>query len=40
MKRVVIVAAKRTPFGRFRGVLAAYSPVDLAVAAAEALGYR
>ncbi|MEJ7594270.1 MAG: thiolase family protein [Planctomycetaceae bacterium] len=31
MKRVVIVAAKRTPFGRFRGALAELSPVALAV---------
>jgi len=31
-----IVAAKRTPFGRFLGSLARLSPVDLAVAAAEA----
>lgn len=36
MKRVVIVAAKRTPFGRFRGALATYSPVELAVTAAGA----
>ncbi len=36
MKRVVIIAAKRTPFGRFRGALAAFSPVDMAVAASEA----
>lgn len=37
MNRVVIVDAKRTPFGRFRGALATQSPVDLAVAAAEAM---
>jgi len=36
MKRVVMVSAKRTPFGRFRGGLAAYSPVDMAVAAGDA----
>lgn len=36
MKRVVIVAAKRTPFGRFRGALAELSPVDLAVIAGNA----
>ncbi|MFZ9091442.1 MAG: thiolase family protein [Planctomycetaceae bacterium] len=33
MKRVVIVGASRTPFGRFRGSLAALSPVELASAA-------
>lgn len=31
-----IVGAKRTPFGRFLGALAAHSPVDLAVAAGRA----
>ena len=31
-----IVAARRTPFGRFLGGLSAYSPVQLAVAAGEA----
>ncbi len=36
MKRVVIVSAKRTPFGRFRGAVAGYSPVDLAVVAGNA----
>jgi acetyl-CoA C-acetyltransferase len=36
MKRIVIVDAKRTPFGRFRGALAHYSPVELATAAANA----
>ncbi len=36
MKRVVIVSAKRTPFGKFRGGLAGLSPVDLAVAAGKA----
>jgi len=35
-KRVVIVAAKRTPFGRFRGALAELSPVELAVIAGDA----
>jgi len=33
MNRIVIVAAKRTPFGRFHGGLSKYSPVDLAVVA-------
>ncbi|WP_164103872.1 thiolase family protein [Candidatus Laterigemmans baculatus] len=37
MKRVVIVAAKRTPFGRFRGALAGLSAVELAVAASDAM---
>lgn len=36
MKRIVIVSAKRTPFGRFRGALAEFSPVDLAVFAGNA----
>lgn len=36
MNRVVIIAAKRTPFGRFRGSLASHSPVDLGVIAGEA----
>ena len=36
MKRIVIVAAKRTPFGRFRGALAELSPVELAVVAGNA----
>ncbi|WP_417851243.1 thiolase family protein [Thalassoglobus sp.] len=36
MKRVVIVSAKRTPFGRLLGALADQSPVDLAVAAGQA----
>ena len=36
MKRVVIVSAKRTPFGRFRGALAEFSPVELAVIAGNA----
>ncbi len=35
-KQVVIVAAKRTPFGRYRGALAELSPVALAVVAGEA----
>lgn len=35
-KRIVIVGARRTPFGRFRGTLAQMSPVDLGVAAAGA----
>lgn len=35
MKRVVIVAAKRTPFGKFLGSLAELSPVELAVIAGE-----
>lgn len=35
MKRVVITAAKRTPFGRFRGGLASLSPVDLGIVAGE-----
>ena len=37
MKRVVIVNAKRTPLGKFLGGLAHMSPVDLAVAAGEAV---
>ena len=37
MKRVVIVAAKRTPFGRFRGGLADFSPVELGVEVGEAV---
>lgn len=36
MKRVVIVGAKRTPFGRFRGALADRSPVELGLVAGEA----
>ncbi len=32
----MIVGARRTPFGRFRGTLAQMSPVDMAVAAANA----
>ena len=36
MKRIVIVSAKRTPFGRFRGALAEFSPTDLAVFAGHA----
>ena len=36
MKRIVIVSAKRTPFGRFRGALAEFSPVDLAIFAGDA----
>lgn len=36
MSRVVIVSAKRTPFGRFRGGLAKFSPIDLAVVAGNA----
>ncbi len=34
---VVIVAAKRTPFGRFRGALSSLSPVELAVRAGNAV---
>lgn len=37
MKKVVIVAAARTPLGRFLGTLSKYSAVDLAVAAARPL---
>lgn len=37
MTRVFIVAAKRTPFGRFRGCLASVSPVELASVAAKAV---
>lgn len=37
MTRTVIVAAKRTPQGRFLGTLARCSPVDLAVAAGRAV---
>lgn len=37
IKRIVIVSAKRTPFGRFRGALAEFSPVDLAVIAGDAV---
>ena len=36
MKRIVIVAAKRTAFGRFRGAVAELSPVELAVVAGNA----
>ncbi len=36
MKRIVIVSAKRTPFGKFLGALSEVSPVDLAVAAGNA----
>jgi len=36
MTRIFIVAAKRTPFGRFRGQLAQRSPVELASIAAHA----
>jgi acetyl-CoA C-acetyltransferase len=36
MKRVVIVGAKRTPIGRFRGALADRSPVELGLIAGEA----
>jgi acetyl-CoA C-acetyltransferase len=35
MTRIVIVDAKRTPFGRFRGRLSQKSPVELAVSAAQ-----
>lgn len=35
--RIAIVAAKRTPFGKFRGGLAALSPVDLAIIAGESV---
>lgn len=37
MTRLVIAAARRTPFGRFRGKLAGMSPVDLATAAGRAV---
>lgn len=37
MVRVFIVAAKRTPFGRFRGALSACGPLELAGAAATAV---
>ena len=37
MPRVVIVSAKRTPFGRFRGALAGYAPADLAAVAGNAV---
>ncbi len=37
MPRIVIVSAKRTPFGRFRGALAAYAPEDLAIVAGNAV---
>ena len=36
MTRIVIVSARRTPFGRFGGRLAKYSPVRLATVAADA----
>ncbi len=36
-QRILIVAARRTPFGRFRGRLAAHSPVSLATAVADAV---
>lgn len=36
MTRIFVVAAKRTPFGRFRGRLAQHGPVDLAMHAASA----
>lgn len=36
MNKIVIVAAKRTPFGRFHGGLSKFSPIDLAVAAGRA----
>lgn len=35
MKQIVIVSAKRTPFGRWGGKLARRSPVELAVHAAK-----
>lgn len=37
MSQVFIVAARRTPFGRFRGALADFSTVDLATVAATAV---
>lgn len=37
MTRIVICAARRTPFGRFRGKLAGLSPVELATAAGQAV---
>lgn len=36
MTRIAIVAARRTPFGRFGGGLASFSPVELAAVAATA----
>lgn len=36
-RRILIVAARRTPFGRFRGALSRESPTALAVAAAKAV---
>lgn len=36
MKRLVIVSAKRTPFGKFLGTLSDVSPIDLALAAGNA----
>ncbi|MDZ4686296.1 MAG: thiolase family protein [Planctomycetaceae bacterium] len=36
MTRVMIVAARRTPFGRFRGKLSQYGPVELGMFAARA----
>ena len=36
-QRILLVAARRTPFGRFRGRLAGRGPVSLATAAAEAV---
>lgn len=36
MKRVMIVAARRTPFGRMSGPLAAVSPLEMATTAAQA----
>ena len=40
MSDVVIVAAKRTPFGRFLGGLSDLSAVDLATVAGEATLHR
>jgi acetyl-CoA C-acetyltransferase len=37
MKKIVIVAAKRTPQGRFLGALVKYSAIDLAVAAGKSV---
>lgn len=37
MKRIVICAARRTPFGKFRGGLATVGPVELAMAAGRAV---
>jgi acetyl-CoA acetyltransferase len=36
MEEIVIVSAKRTPFGAFGGTLKNFSPTDLGVAASQA----